>query len=220
MTRGKFISFEGGEGTGKSTQARRLADYLIAAGREVLLTREPGGSPFAEAVRNLILDPATPEHAPLSEALLFYASRADHLEKVIRPALERGQWVICDRFSDSTRVYQGAVGGLEPAVIDDLERLVVAPTTPNLTFLLDLDPVIGLARAEQRRNADVGDPFGHADRYEGRKVAFHERLRSAFLQIARAEPARCIVIDAFRSTDEIATEITGHVDARLGGRRK
>ena len=214
MPRGRFITFEGGEGTGKSTQARRLADHLIAGGCDVALTREPGGSPFAEKIRDLVLDPATPPHAALSEALLFYAARADHLERTIRPALERGTWVICDRFSDSTRVYQGQDGGLTAGTIETLERIVVHPTVPDLTFLLDLDVVVGLARAELRRVESVAGPFVHADRYESRTVAFHERLRAGFRAIAQAEPRRCIVIDAFQSVDEIARDIKGHVDAR------
>ena len=219
MPRGRFITFEGGEGTGKSTQARRLADYLIAGGCDVLLTREPGGSAFAEAIRDVVLDPATPPHSPLSEALLFYAARADHLERTIRPALERGTCVICDRFSVSTRVYQGQDGGLDGQAFDALDRLVVHPTVPDLTFLLDLDVVVGLARAEQRRVGSAAGPFIHADRYESRTVDYHARLRAAFLAIAHAEPRRCIVVDAFQSVDEIARDIKGHVDARLRWRR-
>ena len=219
MPAGKFITFEGGEGTGKSTQASRLADYLTAGGCNVLLTREPGGSPFAETIRDLVLDPATPPHSPLSEALLFYAARADHLERTIRPALERGTWVICDRFSDSTRVYQGqdagAHGGLPAAAFDTLDRLVVHPTKPDLTFLLDLDAVVGLARAEHRRVGSETGPFVHADRYESRTVEYHEKLRADFLVIARAEPRRCVVVDAFQSVDEIARDIRGHIDARF-----
>lgn len=218
MPRGRFITFEGGEGTGKSTQAKLLVDYLMGAGQDVLLTREPGGSPFAEAVREIIMNPATPGHSPLSEALLFYAARADHVEKTIRPALERGTWVVCDRFSDSTRVYQGVVGGLSNAVIDTLERMVVHPTVPDLTVLLDLDVVVGLARAEQRRVASATGPMVHADRYESRTVRYHEDLRTGFLDIARAEPRRCVIVNAFQSVDEIARDVRGHVDARFRGR--
>ncbi len=220
MTRGKFITFEGGEGTGKSTQAQLLADYLRSVGCEVVMTREPGGSPFAEVVRQLILDPDTPHHSALAEALLFYAARADHVDKVIRPALDRGQWVICDRFSDSTRAYQGEVGGLAAATIDVLERLVVHPTLPDLTIILDLDPVVGLARAEQRRVGTVSGPFVPADRYEARTVQFHERLRAAFLSYAKQDTRRCLVVDAFRSVDEIAEDIQGYVTARLRRRSR
>ena len=215
MPRGKFITFEGGEGTGKSTQARRLTEALIASGCEVVLTREPGGTPFAEAIRALVLDPSTTALAPLSEALLFYAARADHLDRVIRPALERGTWVICDRFSDSTRVYQGQVGGLDDSIIMALDGMVVHPTLPDLTVLLDLDVIVGLARAEQRRVASAAGPFVHADRYEQRAVQYHEMLRAAFQEIARADPRRCVVVDAFQSVDDIAREIRGHVGARL-----
>lgn len=212
MARGRFITLEGGEGAGKSTQARLLADHLTAAGLEVVVTREPGGSPFAESIRALVLDPATPPHAQLAEALLFNAARADHLERTIRPALHRGRWVICDRFVDSTRVYQGEVGGLESAALDALDRVVVAPTMPDLTVMIDLDPIVGLARVEQRRS--LGEP-GPTDRYESRGPEFHQRLREAFLRIARAEPARCVVVDGFQSVDVIAREIRGHVAARL-----
>lgn len=218
MPRGRFITFEGGEGTGKSTQARRLVDYLSAAGQAAVLTREPGGSPFAEAVREIIMAPGTPSHSALAEALLFNAARADHVEKTIRPALERGTWVVCDRFSDSTRVYQGVVGGLSGPVIDTLEQMVVHPTAPDLTVLLDLDVVVGLARAEQRRIGSGTGQMVHADRYESRTVRYHEELRAGFLAIARAEPRRCVVVNAFQSVDEIARDIRGHVDARFRGR--
>jgi dTMP kinase len=218
MARGRFITFEGGEGSGKSTQASLLAKHLEASGIDVLLTREPGGSPFAETVRAIILDSATPDHSALAETLLFYAARTDHLEATIRPALERGRWVICDRFSDSTRAYQGEVGGVDAAAIATLERIVVHPTVPDVTFLLDLDAVVGLARAAQRRVAQATGPFQPPDRYESRTVEFHERLREAFLRTARADPRRCLVIDAFRSVDEIAADIRGHVAARFGGR--
>jgi dTMP kinase len=212
MARGRFITIEGGEGAGKSTQARQMATHLAAAGIETLVTREPGGSPFAEAIRAIVLDPATPPHAQLAEALLFNAARADHLERTIRPALARGCWVICDRFVDSTRVYQGEVGGLDAAALDALDRIVVAGTMPDLTIVIDLDPVVGLARVEQRR---LGAGPAPVDRYEARGAEFHVRLRDAFLRIARAEPGRCVVVDGFRPVDAIAAEIRGHVDARL-----
>lgn len=217
MARGGFITLEGGEGAGKSTQARRLADHLITAGLDVVVTREPGGSPFAETIRKVVLDPTTPPHAQLAEALLFNAARADHLERTIRPALERGKWVICDRFVDSTRVYQGSVGGLDAGVLDALDRVVIASTMPDLTIVLDLDPVVGLARVEQRRMVGEAAP---ADRYESRSPEFHQHLREAFLGIARKEPLRCVVVDGFQSVDAIARDIRGHVDARLlRGRR-
>ena len=212
MARGRFITLEGGEGTGKSTQARLLADYLVGVGVDVIVTREPGGSPFAEAIRDIVLDPATPPHSQLAEALLFNAARADHLERTIRPALERGRWVICDRFIDSTRVYQGQVGGLDATALDALDGIVVGSSVPDLTVLIDLDPVVGLARVEQRRKAGAPAPV---DRYESRASDFHERLRDAFLRIAHSEPMRCVVVNGFQSVDALAIEIRGHVNARL-----
>ncbi len=216
MAIGKFITFEGGEGSGKSTQAQLLADRLRGRGSDAVLTREPGGSPFAEQVRALILDPATAPHSALSEALLFYAARSDHLDAAIRPALAAGRWVICDRFSDSTRVYQGVAGGLAPAVLDRLESMIVAPTRPDLTLILDLPADGGLSRAADRRrsNAVVGT---QADAYEKRDLAFHERLRAGYVAIAKTEPQRCVLVDGAGSPDAIAAEIWAHVERRLLG---
>jgi dTMP kinase len=213
-TTGKFITFEGGEGSGKSTQARLLADRLKAAGRDVVLTREPGGSPFAEQVRALILDPATARHSPLSEALLFYAARSDHLDATIRPALAAGRWVICDRFSDSTRVYQGVAGGLPPAILDRLESMVVAPTNPDLTFILDLPANEGLARAASRRAAR-SDADVLPDAYEQRDLAYHERLRAGYVAVSRTEPQRCVLIDGAQRQGAIATAIWTEIERRL-----
>jgi dTMP kinase len=216
MATGKFITFEGGEGSGKSTQAQLLADRLRGRGSDVVLTREPGGSPFAEQVRALILDPATAPHSALSEALLFNAARSDHLDTTIRPALAAGRWVICDRFSDSTRVYQGVAGGLASAVLDRLEGMIVAPTRPDLTLILDLPADVGLARAASRRRASaVVDT--QPDAYEKRDLAFHERLRAGYAAIAKAEPQRCVLVDAAKSPDAIAAEIWAHVERRLLG---
>ena len=214
MASGRFITFEGGEGSGKSTQARLLAGRLAALGIDAVLTREPGGSPFAERVRALLLDPAAPSHPPLSEALLFYAARADHLDKTIRPALAAGRWVICDRFSDSTRVYQGVAGGLGADALDALERLVVAPTRPQLTFILDLAPADGLARARARGVAP-GVVRAEADPFERRDQQFHERLRAGYLAIAKAEPHRCVVVDGAKAPDAIAVDIWAHLEQRL-----
>ena len=212
MPRGKFITFEGGEGAGKSTQARVLGDHLGTNGIEVVLTREPGGTPFAEQVRGLLLGSNLPPHDALAEALLFYAARADHLARVIRPALEAGKWVICDRFSDSTRVYQGLAGGLSHEAFAALERLVVAPTAPDLTFILDMPPEEGLRRAEERRraSADTG-----ADPYEVRTLEYHQRLQHGFLEVAAAEPGRCVVIDAAGERDAVAARVWGVVEQRL-----
>ena len=209
MAHGKFITFEGGEGSGKSTQSRLLAERLRARGLDAVLTREPGGSPFAEVLRSLILDAATPPHSALAEALLFFAARADHLEKVVRPALAAGRWVICDRFTDSTRVYQGDAGKVPMATIDALETIVVEPTVPDLTLIVDLDPREGLARVSGR-SADAA-----SDAYEKRDRAYHERLRFGYLALAAAEPGRCVVIDGAKSLNEVTAAIWAAVEGRL-----
>ena len=214
MPSGRFITFEGGEGSGKTTQLRLLAERLRTKGIEPVLTREPGGSPFAEQVRELALDPATAPHSPLSEALLFYAARADHVEKLIRPALVAGRWVICDRFSDSTRVYQVEAGGLPLEVFKALELIVVKLTYPDLTFILDVPAEAGLSRATTRRlaRAIAGED---ADAYERRDVEFHERLRQGFLDIAKAEPRRCKTIDGTGPPEKVAAEVWAHVERRM-----
>jgi dTMP kinase len=214
MPSGRFITFEGGEGSGKSTQARLLADRLRARGIDPVLTREPGGSPFAEQVRALILDPETAQHSALAEALLFYAARADHVEKVIRPALVAGRWVISDRFSDSTRVYQVEAGGLPLEIFKALELIVVKLTYPDLTFILDIPAEAGLKRATTRRlaRAIAGEA---ADTYERRDVDFHERLREGYLGIAKAEPRRCKVIDGSAPPEAVAAQVWAHVEHRM-----
>ena len=220
MKRARFITFEGGEGVGKSTQAERLAAGLQARGISCLVTREPGGSPFAERVRELLLDQTAATRTPLAEALLFYAARADHLAATIRPALAQGTWVLCDRFSDSTRAYQGAASGVDRELLSRLERMVIGSTRPDLTIILDLDPAVGLARAAERhatgnagktapRDAFARDPF------ESKSRAFHDRLRKAFLEIAEAEPQRCAVVAADAPVDAIEAEIWTHVTERL-----
>ena len=208
---GLFITFEGGEGAGKSTQVTRLSGRLRERGIDTLVTREPGGSPRAERIRASILAGHGKPFGAFAEALMFYAARADHLETVIRPALERGTVVVCDRFSDSTRAYQGSRGEVEDATLRLLERVVVGGTRPDLTFVLDLPAAEGLARAAERRRGR-GEA---ADRFEQEDLAFHARLREAFLAIARAEPARCHVVDAARGPDAVAEEVWSIVERRL-----
>ena len=205
VARGRFITFEGGEGVGKSTQIRRLVARLQADGREVVATREPGGSQGAEAIRDLVLRGAADRWSPVTETLLMYAARRDHIERVIRPALERGAWVVCDRYADSTRAYQGAAGGVDPGLISAMERHVLDDARPDLTLIFDLDPELGLARAVDRASAEM--------RFESKGAAFHARLRDAFLEIAKAEPARCKVIDASGTQDEVEAAIWSVVAA-------
>lgn len=200
---GLFITFEGGEGAGKSTQVARLRERLQEAGYPVVATREPGGSPRAEAIRASILAGEAKPYGPLAEALMFSSARHDHLEQKIRPALRQGAIVLCDRFADSTRAYQGAVGDIEPAVIDALEQIIVRATRPDLTLILDLPAEEGLARAASRRQ----EAGGGVDRFEQENIGFHRKLREAFRAIAQNEPERCRVINASRSPDEVAHEI-------------
>jgi dTMP kinase len=206
---GKFITFEGGEGAGKSTQATLLAKRLSVAGIGVLVTREPGGSPGAEIIRHVLLSGAARRFGPGAEALLFAAARADHLDTVIIPALRSRQWVICDRFIDSTRVYQGIVGKVDLPFIRGLERLTVGASMPNLTFILDLPAETGLARAKARRGDD--DP----DRFETEDLAYHQALNAGFRAIAAEEKQRCVLIDADRPAEQVADEIWRVVRLRL-----
>jgi dTMP kinase len=207
VARGQFITLEGGEGAGKSVQRDRLVQALRAAGLETVATREPGGSPSAEAVRELLLAPGT-DWQPLSEALLHAAARSQHLAETVRPALEAGRWVVSDRFSDSTRAYQGWGQGVALETLDQLEAMVVADTRPDLTLMLDVAPEVGLARAEGRGQG--------ADRYEAMDLAFHQRLRAGYRAIAESAPERCVLIDARGSEDAVAAEIRSAVHARLG----
>lgn len=206
MTRGFFISFEGGEGAGKSTQIRRLAERLQAAGHDVVVTREPGGSAGAEAIRELLVNGSADRWSPVTETLLMYAARRDHVERVIRPALVEGRVVLCDRFADSTRAYQGAGGDAPASLIASLEEHVLGGTIPNLTLILDLPAEVGLRRAEVR---------GGAARFESKGLPFHERLRAGYLEIARREPERCVVIDADAEIDAVTAAIAEAVAQRL-----
>ena len=209
MTRGLFVTFEGGEGAGKSTQIARLAERLRADGRDVLLTREPGGSPGAEAVRHVLLSGAAESFGPAMEAILFAAARSDHVEQVIRPAVARGAVVLCDRFLDSSRVYQGITGNLDQNFMRALERVSINGMMPDLTLILDIDPEEGLRRASARRGEET------ADRFEKETLAVHQTRRDAFLDIARAEPARCVVVDAGQAPDAVARAIETAVSAAL-----
>jgi dTMP kinase len=209
VTPGKFITFEGGEGAGKSTQLKRLVARLEAAGREVVATREPGGSPGAESIRDLVLKGAADRWSPVTETLLMYAARRDHIERVIRPALARGAWVVCDRFADSTRAYQGAAGGTDPELIAAMEAYILEETRPDLTLIFDMPVAVGLERAHARAGSEM--------RFESKGLAFHERLREGFLAVARAEPERCAVIDAQGSLDEVEQAVWAAVESRLDG---
>jgi dTMP kinase len=208
---GRFITFEGGDGAGKSTQVRRLAARLGDAGKSVVTTREPGGTPLAEAVRRLILSGDARDYGPEGEALLFGAARADHVEKLIRPALNAGQWVISDRFLDSTHVYQGLAGGVDEKLLAMLDRVTVGRTRPDLTIVLDLPVELGRARLTAR----LAEAGATPDRFEGEAPALHEQRRLAFLAIAAREPERCAVVDAGRGEDEVADDVWSIVSARL-----
>jgi dTMP kinase len=196
MAGGIFITFEGGEGTGKTTQLAKLAAALEKKGVDVLCTREPGGSPEAEAIRDELVSGDSGKWSPLAEALLMNAARDSHLRKTIRPALALGRTVLCDRFLDSTRAYQGAAGGVDMKLIAALEKSVVGQTVPDLTLIFDLDHEIGLARAKPSE-----------DRFERKGAEFHSRLNAAFREIARGEPERCRIIDASAPPDVVFAAI-------------
>ncbi len=208
MQRGRFITFEGGEGSGKTTQVQRLAVRLAPLSAEVVTTREPGGSPGAEELRNLLVRGEAERWSPLSETLILYAARADHLERIIRPALARGAWVICDRFADSTRAYQGAGGGVSPEMIQRLEGDVLGAEVPDLTLFLDLPVEQGLARAGRRGGGEA--------RFEAKDLAFHQRLRAGFQAIVDAEPDRCRRIDAAADPDAVAEAVWAAVAGKFG----
>lgn len=208
---GRFITFEGGEGAGKSTQIARLARRLEEQGIPAVVTREPGGTPTAESIRHMLLSGLAEELGPDGEAVLFAAARADHVDRVIRPALRGGKWVLCDRFADSTHVYQGVGGGADAAMLDALDRVAVGRTRPDLTVILDIPVEVGLARAAERQR-ELGGP---ADRFEREDVSVHEARRKAYLAIAKADPERCIVVEANRSESKIAKAIWQAVALRL-----
>ena len=207
--RGRFITFEGGEGTGKSTQIKKLADRLKAARMRTLVTREPGGSPGAEIMRHLVLSGMGKLLGPEAETLLFAAARDDHVRTVIQPALNRGAWVLCDRFADSTRAYQGSLGSVSPALINAMQRVTIGDLKPDLTIILDLPVEIGLQRAAARRGS------GTPDRFEGEQLSFHQGLREAYRKIAADDPARCVLIDANSDPDTVAGRVWNALRDRL-----
>jgi len=208
--RGRFITFEGGEGVGKSTQLKRLAAALARRGVDVIVTREPGGSPRAEALRDVLLSGGAKRFGPLAETVLVAAARADHVERTIRPALDRGVWALCDRFIDSTRAYQGVLGGVQADLIRAFETVAAGQTTPDLTLILDAPAAIGLERAKLRAGA-----LATPDRFEAEDGSFHERLRRAFVEIARVEPERCLLIDASGDADMVERRVWEAVERRL-----
>ncbi len=212
--RGRFITFEGGEGSGKSTQIRRLAEHLEGQGRIVRQTREPGGSPMGERIRGLLLDPAARLDA-MTQIFLFCAARHDHVVELIEPALIRGEWVLCDRFADSSRAYQGAAGEIPAELVQIFEKAAIGTTKPDLTLILDIVPEKGLARANRRRGK-----MDKADAFEAADIAFHERVRQGYLAQAVAEPSRCVVINADQPEEAVATEIASLCDKRYASHEK
>lgn len=207
MTRGRFITLEGGEGAGKTTQAVRLVERLRERGIEAIRTREPGGSAGAEVIRNIVVSGETEAWSAMTETLLMYAARSDHLERTIRPALEAGRWVVCDRFADSSRAYQGAGGGVPPEVIEAIDAAVVGADQPDLTLVFDLPVEVGLERAFGRGLFET--------RFEAKGLAFHQKLRDGFADIARRHPQRCVVIDADADPETVEARLWAAVEARL-----
>jgi len=199
--RGRFISFEGGEGSGKSTQIRILAERLDTAKLRVIVTREPGGSPGAEIIRHLLLSGMGKLLGPDAETLLFAAARDDHVRTVIKPALSQGVWVLCDRFSDSTRAYQGRLGRVAPEIMNAMERVTIGNLKPDLTVILDVPVEVGMQRAAARRGS------GAPDRFEAEDVKFHQQLRDAYRQIAADEPKRCVLVDANADANTVAASV-------------
>ena len=207
--RGRFITFEGGEGSGKSTQIKRLADNLGAKGVRTVVTREPGEPPGAEIVRHLVLSGVGKVLGASGEALLFAAARDDHVHNVIAPALKRGEWVLCDRFTDSTRVYQGKLGSADINLIRAMERVTIGELTPDLTIILDVPAEEGLARAAKRRGNEA------PDRFEAENIDFHRRLREAYRQVAADEPHRCVLIDASTDVETVTERVWSVVGSRF-----
>lgn len=212
MTKGVFITLEGGEGTGKSTQIKLLQEALRARGHDVVVTREPGGTPQAERIRDLLLQRDSGNFDPMTEALLLFAARREHLVHKIWPALEKGQWVISDRFADSSRAFQGYGMGLDQAVIDTLYNTVAGNFQPHLTLIFDIDPEVGLKRSLKRQS----DTAVTEDRYELMGLPFHQRLRQGFIEISKRFPDRCVIIDAAQDVQVIHQQVLTVVERRFG----
>ncbi len=208
-SRGRFVTFEGGEGSGKSTQIKMLAERLNGARLPTIVTREPGGSPGAEVIRHVVLSGMGKLLGPETESLLFAAARDDHVDQVIRPALDQGKWVLCDRFTDSTRVYQGQLGKVDPKLIRAMERVTIGSLRPDLTLVLDVPVAVGLQRAIKRRGSAI------ADRFEEEGLSFHEKLRDAYRQIAADDPQRCVLIDANADEATVGVRIWASLRDRL-----
>lgn len=207
MITGVFITLEGGEGAGKSTQLKLLEERLVTHEIDIVRTREPGGVPSAETIRDLLVNGETDKWRPLTETLLHFAARHEHISRLVQPALDRGQWVLCDRFADSTTAYQGYAQNIDLETIATLYRLAVGNLEPNLTIILDLPVEVGLERAEDR---GIG-----GTRYEKMGIEFHKRLRDGFLQIAANNPHRCSILDATQSIEEISEDIMALVEERF-----
>jgi dTMP kinase len=205
---GVFITFEGGEGVGKSTIVKRLSEHYTKIKFEHIITREPGGTPAAEDIRALLVNGDPDKYSPEAEAFLNYAARDVHLRNTIRPALNDNKYVICDRFMDSTFVYQGVVGGCQMYMIRNMEHIIVGETRPNVTFVFDLDPRIGLERAKAR---------GGADRYERKGIEYHQRIRKAFQKLAQRNPDRCVLVDASKSLEDVWVKVRNALQARAYG---
>jgi dTMP kinase len=209
MARGRFITLEGGEGAGKSTQITLLAQSFTNAWLSAITTREPGGSVGGEAIRGLVVSGAADKWHPTTESLLFMAARFDHLETKIKPALAKGEWVLCDRFYDSTTIYQGIAKNVGTTWLDGLYRQLFANTAPDLTLLLDLPPSVGLARTNTRGNTAES-------RFEGMDISFHESLRTGFLSLAKANPSRIQTVDATQDAATVHAAIIAAVNVRFG----
>lgn len=214
--KGLFITLEGGDGTGKSTQIRMLAAALAAAGVDAVTTREPGGTPQAERIRDLLLQRDSGSFDPLTEAMLMFSARREHLVNKIWPEMEKGKWVISDRFADSTRAFQGYGMGLDAVLIEKLYALVAGDFQPDLTFIFDIDPEAGLARSMKQKGQTLNATESTEDRYERMGLAFHNRLRNGFLAIAKQYPDRCVIIDAAQDIQAVHRQVLQVVTDRYG----